>query len=80
MRESTKAHFRQVESLPEPQPDAAPTGKVRVIVLASGSKGNAILIAYGHHPRGSRAPQPVGGLPAHQAGCRPADPLAQGSL
>ena len=48
MREATKRHFAEVKALPEPTPDAtAPRGRVRVIVLASGSQGNSILISHG---------------------------------
>lgn len=50
MRDATKRHFAQVRELPElndePLPEQ-PKGTVRVIVLASGSKGNAIILAYG---------------------------------
>ena len=49
MRDTTARHFRQVESLPEPARDIEPAGNARVMVLASGSKGNCILIAYGQH-------------------------------
>lgn len=49
MRESTKRHYREVRALPEPQPEAAKSEKVQVIVLASGSKGNCMLITCGPH-------------------------------
>ena len=47
MRASTARHFRQVESLPEPTPETPRPGKVQVIVLASGSKGNCLLVVSG---------------------------------
>lgn len=49
MRESTRRHFREVESLPEPTPDAARPGRLSVIVLASGSEGNCLLVHYQGH-------------------------------
>ena len=49
MRESTRRHYEEVKALPEPVPDPEPVGKVRVMVLGSGSKGNCILIAFGQH-------------------------------
>lgn len=49
MRDSTKRHFREVDALPEPAPVVSKPGKVTIAVLASGSKGNCLVVSHAGH-------------------------------